>query len=165
MNNQFKRVPTNRIYFTYSNLIKCISIIVFLCLFALVYVSLKEPINVFWMVGIIALIGLGISVALAPRYLEKKDNTYTLKTVLHAFHFKVEDYDVATCSKSELEHSVRTFGSGGFLGFIGYFWNKRLGRYLCFVTSFKRPMIKFTHKQTHKITIVNGSIESLSDNL
>lgn len=158
MNSNSKIIPSKRIYFTYSLTNKIISVFSLIVLLFFSYVFLTRPINLLWIVGFIALLATGITLAFAPRYLEKKGEVYILKTVLSVFRFNMDYYEVEPCSKTEILHSVRSIGSGGMFGYIGYFWNKRLGTYLCFVSSLNQPMIKFKHKRTHKVIIVNGEV-------
>lgn len=41
---------------------------------------------------------------------------------------------VEAIERNRLKGSIRTFGSGGFMGCFGYFWNKQLGNYEAYMT-------------------------------
>ena len=47
-----------------------------------------------------------------------------------------------------LRWSIRTFGNGGLFSFTGFYWNKTLGSYRCFVTDPARSVILRLPKRT-----------------
>ena len=47
----------------------------------------------------------------------------------------------ALADKTALNGSLRLCGSGGFLGWFGFFWSKRLGVYRAYCTSISRCVI------------------------
>lgn len=54
--------------------------------------------------------------------------------------------------KDILKGSIRTWGNGGFLGFQGWFWNKKLGAYRAYGTDAKKAVAIRTTGSTYVVT-------------
>ena len=76
-------------------------------------------------------IGIGCIVpcfAFVPVYLQLDDSRLRLKKAIGSTDIPLHAIrSVETIAPSDLDGSIRTFGSGGFLGYLGHFKNKRSG--------------------------------------
>ncbi|WP_300681723.1 PH domain-containing protein [uncultured Rikenella sp.] len=60
-----------------------------------------------------------------------------------------EVISVGPISKSDIDGSIRTFGSGGFFGYLGRFRNKTLGRYTMYATELKHLVLVRTRQKKY----------------
>lgn len=63
-----------------------------------------------------------------------------------------------------LQNSVRVFGSGGFLGNIGYFKNEKLGTYIMYTTSTEKLVCIKTTTKTYVINCPDDVLRRVQEN-
>lgn len=59
---------------------------------------------------------------------------------------------------NEISDAIRTFGSGGYFGFVGYFRNKRYGKFLMYSTERKNLILIRTHDKTYVVSCRNPDL-------
>ena len=122
MNFYFRNAP-------FDNIVKIITAFVVILLVALMLV-IPSPIIIF-----ITLIVFGITIIFMVRgYSITNDNI-----IIHHWgwsqKYALTDLDRAYSDPSALNGSIRLFGIGGLMGYIGYFRNSALGTYRAYVTN------------------------------
>ncbi|MDR0895908.1 MAG: PH domain-containing protein [Prevotellaceae bacterium] len=96
------------------------------------------PAGMLWMKYLIVMIVLSIVVipaAYCPMRLSVDDERIVLKRVVGKLEIKLTEVrSITVASKKDISGSIRTFGSGGLYGFLGHFYNKKLGHYIMYAT-------------------------------
>lgn len=130
-----------RSYFRYSATVKWLSAFVFMCLLFVIW--LLPPMDswfAYLLLSLESLILLG-ALAIAPVYFEEDDHAYWLRHLCFKRRFDKANYSLEPCDDSCLQ-SVRIFGSGGLMGYTGFFWSKRLGRFEMYLSDTKDPLFR-----------------------
>lgn len=114
----------------YARSVKIISAIVIVALGAVLYLytSNTEQHPIFR--GFICLsLGLMLLYPLItmPISIRRTDQGLILKRLCWTSYYKSSDYEISENSPKQLEVSIRIFGTGGYLGYRGYFYNGREG--------------------------------------
>lgn len=60
-----------------------------------------------------------------------------------------EILEVRLLEKNEIKGALRLFGSGGFLGYLGNFWNRSLGRYCMYATDLNSLILIITPQRKY----------------
>lgn len=128
------------------------------------YFMVSEDTSV-WFRLIQGIIILGISYQLAHalrwiRYDEQRG--VELGMLLLNKRFSLQDYEVRVVKLPNLLlHSVRAFGSGGFFGYTGYFYNKEQGRFRLYCTNEKQTnFLELRNKKDGSLTYIAWQTES-----
>lgn len=58
----------------------------------------------------------------------------------------------------EISNAIRTFGSGGFFGYVGYFKNDKYGKFLMYATERKNLVLIQTHDKSYVVSCRNPDI-------
>jgi hypothetical protein len=85
-----------------------------------------------------------------PLWLSVGDDGVVLKKVVGRIVIPAREIvEMRRIDKDVLRGSVRTFGSGGLFGFLGRFWNKRLGKYTMYITQWRNLLLIRTEDKTY----------------
>lgn len=73
--------------------------------------------------------------SLMPVRLSVNPEQVTIKRPFNTLDIPMKDIvEIKSIQKQSLKNSIRTFGSGGLFGYLGYFYNKELGNYTMYTT-------------------------------
>lgn len=95
--------------------------------------------------------------ALVPIRLRIDDRSLCLKKAVGQIIIPLHTIrSIETLAPDALAGSVRTFGSGGFLGYLGHFKNKKLGHYILFATERRHLLKVATDRKTYVFSCRDG---------
>lgn len=90
-----------------------------------------------------------------PIRLTVENGRITLSRLFGAIVLSLDDIiECKAIPESDIEGSVRVFGSGGFFGFLGKFRNKRLGFYTMYATNLNELILIRTARKTYVFSCV-----------
>jgi len=88
-----------------------------------------------YLLTIILLATVIIGVGYMPIRLKANDEKITVRRLFGPLEVPVNEViEARRISKSDIDNSIRTFGSGGLFGYLGRFKNDRLGNYTMYAT-------------------------------
>ena len=94
-----------------------------------------------------------VCVIVAPVKLTVDDRAIVLHQVAHSITIPLEEVSrAAVISPKMLNGSIRTFGSGGLMGYLGKFRNRALGNYTLYASSWKNHILIQTTTKPHVFT-------------
>lgn len=73
--------------------------------------------------------------------------------------FPWSHYAPSPISRETLPRGIRVCGSGGYFGFLGFFWLPKQGMALLLVANEKSPLLQLKNRQTGRTYIINASLE------
>ncbi|RNC64885.1 PH domain-containing protein [Proteiniphilum sp. X52] len=136
--------------FHWSSSVWAVTIVtlVFIAGGAFYVLSIKWPTAMLWLkylMMIVFLITVIIGMIYAPIRLEATDKKITLKMVFSSREIPLSEVTkVIRISKSDIDSSIRTFGSGGLFGYLGRFKNDKLGSYNMYATELNNLVLVCT---------------------
>ena len=141
MENQF--VLPRRVRAKYSTFVKTLTAIVLVANVACMCLLLPGASLSTWLVWGGGVPGLMFVFAgLAPVWFEEHEDRYVLRLVAMSMTFDRAVYVATPISKEDLGGAIRLFASSGFCGFTGWFWSRRMGRFRCFASDLKAPLLR-----------------------
>ena len=114
-----------------------------------------DGVRVIYKILIMAVLVIPILVCaiVAPVKLTVDDRAIVLHQVAHSITIPLEEVTRATVISSKmLDGSIRTFGSGGLMGYLGKFRNRALGNYTMYASSWKNHILIQTTTKTYVFT-------------
>lgn len=100
--------------------------------------SLKWPTSMLWLKYLLAIVLLTtviVGVGYMPMRLKANDEKITIRRLFGSLEMPLNEViEIRRISKSDIDGSMRTFGSGGLFGYLGRFKNDRLGNYSMYAT-------------------------------
>jgi hypothetical protein len=87
-----------------------------------------------------------------PLYTYIDQNTIIVKQLIGSKSFKRNDINTQRISSADMKGTIRLFGSGGFLGYIGWFSNAQLGKFYM-ITMNKKDLLLITTSEGKKYVI------------
>lgn len=94
-----------------------------------------------WLVAVV-FIGIGVVCAsMAPVKVRITSNGITLFKIIGSKRFPYSAIQDISLIDLGAGVNVRLFGSGGFFGYTGWFYNKRIGRYMAYIGSMPRTVL------------------------
>jgi hypothetical protein len=92
----------------------------------------------------------GWMACLAPRSLTVDDNGVVLRRVAGRLEIPADEIvEMREVAPEELRGMIRIAGSGGFCGYIGRFWNRRLGHFVLNITEQRNLLMVRTAKKKY----------------
>jgi hypothetical protein len=95
-----------------------------------------------------------------PIYITLTPQNFTCRIVYKKINIPI--VDIATIEPFDFNNSWRVFGSGGYMGYLGIFANKKVGRYSAYVTNphfafiiFLKNGEKFVFSDNHRDSIIS----------
>jgi hypothetical protein len=89
----------------------------------------------------------------APIYIEVNERRITIKKPISSINIPLDRVMSVKPIKSEdIKGAIRTFGSGGYCGFVGYFSNRRLGNFVMYATERKNLYLVRTTGKSYVIS-------------
>lgn len=142
----------------WSNYVKTITLIVSLVLIAaevLLLVFLYPAFDWIMLLCCILIVAVSLYCAMmAPMTVSFDDSAF----VLHKLIGKIQISCDTILEIGEYEPGtgeLRIFGSGGFLGFTGLFWNKQFGKYWSYVGCYKQAFYIITENKKYVFSCEN----------
>ncbi len=100
--------------------------------------ALKWPTAMLWLKYLLMavfFITVIVGVGYTPMRLKANDETITVRRLFGSLEIPLNKVTgVSRISKSDIDGSIRTFGSGGVFGYLGRFQNDRFGNYTMYAT-------------------------------
>ena len=115
-----------------------------------------ESLSIWLVCGVITGL-MFVFAGLAPVWFEEHEDRYVLRLVAMSMTFDRAVYVATPISKEDLEGAIRLFASGGFCGFTGWFWSRRMGRFRCFASDLEAPLLRIHRRGEERGgVVVNG---------
>ena len=150
-------VLPRRVGASYSTFAKTLTAIVLVLNLACMYLLWPMPnlgVRLVW--GGVAVLTV-VFVGLAPVWFEERSDQYVLRLVAKTMTFDKAVYEATPVSSDEVDSAIRLFASGGYFGFTGWLWNRRLGRFRCFASTLNKPLVRIHRRGEERGgIIVNG---------
>lgn len=103
-------------------------------------------------------------VAISPRYwVVTNDGLRLTRFFSPDLFFPFEEYSIESTTKPQMSNSIRVCGSGGFMGFVGLFYSKKLGFFSSYITDEKGDLLALSRKSDGKTVVMNGSYQIVCD--
>ena len=85
-----------------------------------------------------------------PMRLKANDEKVTVRRLFGSLEIPLNEViDTRRIFKSEIDGSIRTFGSGGLFGYLGRFKNDRLGNYTMYATELNNLILVRTNNKKY----------------
>ena len=98
-------------------------------------------------IDILLVVVFGVTFLFAPQHYELNPNELIIKRPLNRVIInRLEIKTVQQLEKGKLRWAIRTFGSGGFFGYFGTFWNKEFGNMTWYATKKDNAIMIVTTK-------------------
>ena len=150
-------VLPRRVRAKYSTFAKTLTAIVNVANVACMCLLLPGASLSIWLVwgGVIGL--MFVFAGLAPVWFEEHEDRYVLRLEAKTLTFDKGVYVATPISKEDLGGAIRLFASGGFCGFTGWFWSRRMGRFRCFASDLEAPLLRIHRRGEERGgVVVNG---------
>ena len=155
MENQ--TVLPRRVRAKFSTFVKTLTAIVLVANVAYMCLLLPGASLSIWLVwgGVIGL--MFVFAGLSPVWFEEHEDRYVLRLEAKTLTFDKGVYVATPISKEDLGGAIRLFASGGFCGFTGWFWSRRMGRFRCFASDLEAPLLRIHRRGEERGgVVVNG---------
>lgn len=87
----------------------------------------------------------------SPRYYVLSSEGLYIKFLVGSVFYPRDKYDIATdVSPQEIQGAVRTFGSGGYFGYLGQFKVPKIGVCRFYITDERTSLIRLTERASDK---------------
>jgi len=136
---------------TYDRTVKIVTPVVLLVLIGSLLFSLLSPVDMpgplRYLAAALLLIVMAGSICWAPKSYRVEDGRLYIDRLLSP-SVEIPLADVRSVEKLDrkaFKGSIRTFGSGGFLGYFGKFYHRKLGRMTWYATNLKKAVLLRTH--------------------
>lgn len=108
-------------------------------------------INIMLIVPFVLTIMLGV--LFMPYSLNVNEENVKIVKLSGPLRLRMSDIQhVAALTSNDISGAIRTFGSGGFFGYIGYFKNDKIGNFIMFATEMKNLVIIKTNNKTYVVS-------------
>lgn len=135
---------------TWSKLVTYITFAVIGLLgFALYKLGIDGHIEVFTFILIIILVCFSYT----PLYIEVTEESLILRRVMGSISIYRKDIQAITAYK--VKGAIRQFGSGGFFGYLGWFFNSEIGSYFSYSTDENSQILIITKYRKYVISCEN----------
>lgn len=141
--------------FRWSGTVWVVTIVCLLILVGVVFhlESFRWPTEVLWLKYLLLLVFLATvlgGLGYMPIRLKADGEKVAVSRLFGALEIPLSEViSVGPISKSDIDGSIRTFGSGGFFGYLGRFRNKTLGRYTMYATELKHLVLVRTRQKKY----------------
>jgi hypothetical protein len=135
-------VLPRRVRAKYSTFVKTLTAIVLEANVACMSLLLPGASLSTWLVWGVVIGLIFVFAGLSPVWFEEHEDRYVLRLVAMSMTFDRAVYVATSISKKDLEGAIRLFASGGFCGFTGWFWSRRMGRFRCFASDLEAPLLR-----------------------
>lgn len=145
----------SRAYFTWDWLCILITLCVSIILLGVVlFVWVDIPSWVHWYLGIFLIPALVGVIAICPVYIERRGQSLFLRCLLYKHTFNLEQCrSITPMEGARLSGAIRSFGSGGFFGYTGYWWSKRHGHFVLYTCHRRQPTLELITTKGRKYII------------
>lgn len=155
MENQF--VLPRRVRAKYSTFVKTLTAIVLVANVAYMCLLLPGASLSIWLVWGVVIGLMFVFAGLSPVWFEEHEDRYVLRLEAKTLTFDKGVYVATPISKEDLGGAIRLFASGGFCGFTGWFWSRRMGRFRCFASDLEAPLLRIHRRGEERGgVVVNG---------
>lgn len=105
---------------------------------------------------VLAFISLLCPIAFFPRSYSLDEQGVTVHCLAYAKTFPFSRYTPTALTKDSLRRGIRTLGSGGYFGFVGFFWLPKQGFVRLLVASERLPLLRLEDRETGRVYIINA---------
>ncbi|MBR5255726.1 MAG: PH domain-containing protein [Bacteroidales bacterium] len=130
-----------------------ILVLVFLIGIGFFLYSFKWPTVLLWLKYLLIIVFLAtiiIGVGFMPIRLTANEKTISIKRVFGPLEIpRSEIIESRQLMKSDITHSIRTFGSGGLFGYFGQFKSDRIGDYTMYATELTNFVLIRTYNKQY----------------
>ena len=85
-----------------------------------------------------------------PIRLTLRNDKITLQRLFGPINIPLNEIiELKAISNEEIVNSIRTLGSGGLFGYLGKFWNKKIGKYSMYATNLNELIFIRTNRRTY----------------
>lgn len=135
-------VLPRRVRAKYSKFVKTLTAIVLVANVAYMCLLLPGASLSIWLVWGVVIGLMFVFAGLSPVWFEEHEDRYVLRLEAKTLTFDKGVYVATPISREELGGAIRLFASGGFCGFTGWFWSRRMGRFRCFASDLEAPLLR-----------------------
>lgn len=155
---------SSRHYFTWDWLcIVCTILVNLIFIWTFRWLFVGDP---SWPIFVVPAILIGLAIlfalALCPIYVERTGDVLRVKCLLYSRSFELSTCTLTALEQMPLKGMIRTFGSGGYFGYTGYFHSPTLGNFFCLATHRKRPCL-LIRNAANRQTLINCPHELVAD--
>ena len=116
---------------------------------------------------VLPIVFLGITSLFAVRGYGLEGNTLYVQRLGWHTQIPLDRLESAAIDSHAMERSIRTWGNGGLFGFVGHFWNRKLGAYYAYATRLDCAVVLVF--QDRKLVVTpddpEGFVRALRDHL
>ncbi|CCZ09554.1 putative uncharacterized protein [Odoribacter sp. CAG:788] len=118
--------------------------------------SLNWPTVMLWLkylLTIVLLTTVIAGVSYTPIRLKANDKKITVSRLLGSLEVSLNEViETRRISKSDIDNSIQTFGSGGLFGYLGRFKNGKLGSYTMYATDLNNLIFVHTNNKNYVLS-------------
>ena len=115
--------------------------------------SIKWPTSMLWLKYLLVIILLAtviVGVGYMPIQLKANNEKIKVGRLFGSLEVPLNEVvEIRRISKSHIDNSIRTFGSGGLFGYLGRFKNDRLGNYTMYATELNNLILIRTNDKKY----------------
>lgn len=135
--------------FRFSTPVVITTLIVLIGLGISSYYMLTEAADVVvTIIGCLLVLALLLPIAAIPVSLERSASEVRLRRLLWTTCYSIEDYEIDECKSQDLSLGIRLFGTGGYLGFFGWFYSGSGAPYRLIQTEYTSHYLKLRNRKT-----------------
>lgn len=150
-----------RHYYRLSPLVWVSTGIAYVTLVGILIYFIYEGLGIEMYLFILAIILLtSITVLWKPVYYEWQPDGLRLRLLAFEKFYSYEDYEIEEDGTMKGRITLRLFGSGGFFGYLGYFWVRKRGVSLCYLAHESKPILRIHKKGRKRSIFINGEFET-----
>lgn len=94
-----------------------------------------------------------VTIAYTPLYIEINENSLQIKRVFGSL--VIPKVDIISVRRAKASFGIRKFGSGGYFGYLGWFWNNSEGNYFSYSTDEQNQVMIQTATRKYIISCDN----------
>lgn len=145
--------------------ITCITIFVSISIIASILLVVQyQPEISYWVLFPVFLVVLGVFLYM-PYKVGYNNKSIYIRRIKGKVEIPLDSIlSINSITPNILQNSVRVFGSGGFLGNIGYFKNEKLGTYVMYTTSTEKLVCIKTTTKTYVINCPDDVLRRVQEN-
>lgn len=123
-----------------------------------------ESVSIFLLVIPTIIVGFAVvfALSLCPCYVERRGELLTVRCLLYRRSFDLRSCSLVFYDRAPTKGMIRSFGSGGYFGYTGYFYSPTLGHCFVLLTHYKRSCLLIRNAQGRQ-SLIHCPLELVSD--
>lgn len=144
----------------------CVTVLSLVLIAASTFMLVKiQPKSFWWTLCFIYLVLIGVFLYM-PYKVGYNDKAIYIQRIKGRLEIPFDSiHSIDLIGSGELQNSVRVFGSGGFLGNIGYFKNEKFGTYIMYTTSSENQVYIKTETKMYVVNLPDILLADIKDKL